>query len=336
MAEPLILEIISRGRGQPQYRRIEQLPFRIGRGYDNDLILADATVSAAHLQFEQDDAGTVLVRNLSNENGTRLGKRKLGPEAEPLPLSASLQIGHTVLRVLRPDTPVPPAIRPHAVPGALTLFERLPFALLLLVLLFTVNCALTFLHRIGPLTLREALFSQAPQLLAPILLALMTGFIARLLLHHWRFGLQLTIACISFIALALAQELVYRISYYSSSDVVAELSNLLLAATVFTALFAWQLRAFSNLTRRRALGVALAISWPLLALVWIQNEVRTPDFIPQPDMHLVLLASDRRAAETLDLPRFLREIRDELDEGIERELRQDRSAPADAQQPRTP
>ncbi len=319
---PYILEIVSRGRGQPQFRRIRQFPYRVGRAYDNDLILSDDTISAAHLQFEQDADGALRVRNLSHENGTRLGRRKLGFVPEPMALPCTLELGHTQLRVLAQDTAVAPARRPQAVPGSLTLVERLPFALILLVLLFGFDVAMMFMNRIEPLTLRNALFNQAPELLAPIFTAVLTGFISRLLLHRWRFGLQLTIACVAFIVSALAQELLHRISYFYSSDGIAQLFNLMLAGSVFTALFAWQLRAFSTLSKQRSIGVAVAITWPLMALFWLQGVVRTPDFDEQPALHLALLATDLRRDETLDLSSFLQQTHNELQEGIDRELEQ--------------
>ncbi|NQD36033.1 FHA domain-containing protein [Permianibacter sp. IMCC34836] len=312
MATTLILEIVSRGRGQPQYRRVRHLPYRIGRGYDNDLILADDTVSADHLQLEQGTDGGIRARNLSHENGSRLGHRKLGFVPEDLSLPATLQLGHTQIRVLKPDTVVAPARRPQAVPGSLALVERLPFALALLALLFLNEVLMAVTHQVEPLTLRAVLLNQAPEMLAPLMTAVLTGFISRLLLHRWQFGLQLTIACVGFIAGQLAIELLQRVSYFYSSNEAAAVLNLMLGATVFTALFAWQLRAFSNLTRERSIVTAIAIAWPLLALFWVQGIVRTPDFRAQPALHLQLQAQDVRQDDTLSLPGFLETVSTEL------------------------
>jgi len=95
---------------------------------------------------------------------------------------------------------------------------------------------------------------------------------------------------------------------------------MLLAGTVFTALFAWQLRAFSTLSKQRSIGVAVAITWPLLVLFWLQGVVRTPDFDDQPNLHLSLLATDLRRDETLDLSGFLQQTHSELQQGIDRDL----------------
>lgn len=323
MAAALILEILSRGRGQPQYRRVRHFPYRIGRGYDNDLILPDDTVSADHLQLEQTPEGQLQVRNLSHENGSRLGSRKLGYVPEPLQTPATLQLGHTQIRVLAPDTPVAPARRPQAVPGSLALVERLPFALALLALLFLIDVLLTRWHQIEPLTLRAIVFNQAPELLAPLLTAVVTGFISRLLLHRWQFGLQLSIACIGFLLGQLHIELLQRVSYYYSSNDVASVLNVLMAATLFTALFAWQLRAFSTLSRKRASVTAIAIIWPLLTLFGVQSVVRTPDFRSQPPLHLQLQAQDVRRADTVPLELFLQQTTAALAADMAEELQKD-------------
>jgi len=313
MATALILEILSRGRGQPQYRRVRHFPYRIGRGFDNDLILADDTVSADHLQLEQDRQGHIRVRNLSHENGSRVGKHKLGYVPELLPIPANLQLGHTQIRVLTAAVVVAPARRPQAVPGTLALVERLSFALGLLGLLFLIEMMLAIQHQVEPLTLRAILLNQAPELLAPLGIAVLTGFISRLLLHRWQFGLQLSIACVGFIASQLSMELVQRVSYFYSSSELAAALNLMLVATVFTALFAWQLRAFSNLTRERSIATAIAIAWPLLALFWVQGLVRSPDFRSQPALHLQLQAQDERRDETLPLAIFLATAKAEIE-----------------------
>ncbi len=316
MAAALILEIITRGRGQPQYRRVRRFPYRIGRGNDNDLILSDDTVSAHHVQLERDVDGALRVRNLSHENGTRLDTRKLGDVPEPLDTPATLQLGHTQIRVLTPDVAVAPAHRPQAVPGSLALVERLPFALLLLALLFVLEVMFALLHQICPQPLKTILLNKAPELLAPLLTAVVTGFISRLLLHRWRFGVQLTIACVGFIAAQLTIELLQRVSYYYSSNGIASVLNVVLAATLFTGLFAWQLRAFSTLTRKRSVITAVAIAWPLLALFGVQSIVREPDFRSQPPLHLQLHVQDIRQQQTLPLPAFLAESKAELNEQI--------------------
>ncbi len=314
----LILEIQSRGRGQPQYRRVRNLPYRIGRAYDNDLILADPTVSAHHLQILEDEQGDLQIENLSSENGTRLlergsSDRKLGSGSVALTVPAQIECGHTLIRVLRPDTPVLPARRHERDSVWWHNMTRLPVAFTLLALLLAVNFFLALGESVDPQAWRQILFMQLIGVSVTVLFATATGFVSRMLTHRWRFGLQLTIACCAMLALMGADELSQLVSYYSSSHRVAEISNYLLMATLFTAIFAWQLRAISHLNRERATGIAIAIAWPLLLLFAVQDLVRAPDFSPQPALHTDLRVPDLRQQPTLDIERFSHDVRQQLE-----------------------
>ncbi|HTU58966.1 MAG TPA: FHA domain-containing protein, partial [Polyangiales bacterium] len=79
--------------------RVIDVPvFRIGKSNDNDLVLADDTVSRAHCEILHDTRG-FLVRDLGSTNGTMLDGREV-KEAYLTPGSA-LTIGSIELK-LRP------------------------------------------------------------------------------------------------------------------------------------------------------------------------------------------------------------------------------------------
>lgn len=309
----VIIEIITRGRGQPQYRRVRTFPYSIGRAYDNDLVLHDETVSAHHLQLEQDADGNLLVRNLSHENGSELDRRKLGFVPELLQLPASLALGHTTLKMLAPGTAVAPTRRHVQYPGPIQMAGQLPFALLLLALVQLLNWVALSEASLGRHSSNEVLLQQLPQMVSPLILATFTGFISRILLHRWQFALQLSIACIGMLALDGSVELQQRIAYYYSSDKAAQWLSIAFSGTILTLIFAWQLRAFSSLSQARALLTATAISWSFLMMMFLQSWVRTPEFTDQPDMQISLRPADIRAKPTLELPDFIDAVETDLD-----------------------
>lgn len=69
----------------------------IGRHATNDLVLADAKVSATHVELERRPEGRLLVRDVGTTNGTWLGPHRL-IEGEVGP-GALLRMGDTLLRV---------------------------------------------------------------------------------------------------------------------------------------------------------------------------------------------------------------------------------------------
>jgi hypothetical protein len=68
---------------------------RIGRGDDNDVVLADPSVSRAHAEIETDAAGP-LVRDLESTNGTAVNGRRI--RAERLRDGDELAFGNTRMR----------------------------------------------------------------------------------------------------------------------------------------------------------------------------------------------------------------------------------------------
>jgi len=104
MNGPWFIELLARNGDVLQRQCVDKLPIRIGRGYDNDVILDDDYAAAAHAVVELDAAGRLLLRDLGSRNGIVVSGRRL-QEAE-LAGDTVVRIGHTPLRVRAADFPV--------------------------------------------------------------------------------------------------------------------------------------------------------------------------------------------------------------------------------------
>lgn len=107
----VILEVLDARAGTVRTRiRLDALPFTLGRGYDNDLILDDPYVDAHHARIALDDEGVPVVEDLGSVNGL------VAPEAErqfsrmPVRAGVEVRLGRTILRFRDPAEPVPPAL----------------------------------------------------------------------------------------------------------------------------------------------------------------------------------------------------------------------------------
>jgi len=108
MTGPYYVELLARNGDVLQRHRIDTLPIRIGRGYDNDVIVDDDYAAAAHAVAELDAAGRLVLRDLGTKNGiNHRGKRQAS-----LVLSGDTvaRIGHTSLRVRPASFPVAPEL----------------------------------------------------------------------------------------------------------------------------------------------------------------------------------------------------------------------------------
>ncbi|MFZ4875239.1 FHA domain-containing protein [Janthinobacterium sp. Mn2066] len=106
MRPPYFIEILAANGEVQQRQRLDSLPIRLGRGYDNDFILDDAHTAAEHAIIEDDGQGGLQLRDLGSHNGViHQGKRQL---QVALTGNSIVRLGHTLLRVRAADHPVAP------------------------------------------------------------------------------------------------------------------------------------------------------------------------------------------------------------------------------------
>ncbi len=109
MTAPFYVEVLARNGEVRQRQRVEMLPIRIGRGYDNDIILDDQHASTHHAVVEASADGGLQARDLGSRNGVI----HQGKHQNQLPLSGNtiFRLGHSRLRVRSIDFPVADAMR---------------------------------------------------------------------------------------------------------------------------------------------------------------------------------------------------------------------------------
>lgn len=96
MNAPYFIELLSRSGELKSRHRFDHLPIRIGRGYQNDLILDDPYVAAQHASVDLGEDGVLHVRDLGSQNGILFeGKR----QSQITPNDHVLRLGHTNLRI---------------------------------------------------------------------------------------------------------------------------------------------------------------------------------------------------------------------------------------------
>ena len=139
MNAPFFIEVLTRN-GEVRYRqRVEALPIRIGRGYDNDFILDDRHTSANHVVVELNEVGGLEVRDQETRNGVYYkGKRhdRLAIDGNTI-----FRLGHTNLRIRSADFSVADEMRDTTIHS----WEGWRPALTGLVLMVLVSLLLTWL-----------------------------------------------------------------------------------------------------------------------------------------------------------------------------------------------
>ena len=93
--------VVTRAFGDARTLRIGDDPLHIGRGADNDLVLADGAASVRHCRLEPSAQG-LLVRDLGSSNGTFVNGSRI--DRAIVSSGSVIKIGRTELRILERDT----------------------------------------------------------------------------------------------------------------------------------------------------------------------------------------------------------------------------------------
>jgi pSer/pThr/pTyr-binding forkhead associated (FHA) protein len=93
------IEILSRHRDITARFRIAGTEARIGRGYDNDVIVDDPYVAAQHLRVFRDENGQLVAEDMGSANGLFLDGGKSRHARIIVDGQQSIRIGQTFLRV---------------------------------------------------------------------------------------------------------------------------------------------------------------------------------------------------------------------------------------------
>lgn len=125
MNGPWFVETLARNGDVLQRHQVNSLPIRIGRAYDNDVILDDDYVAPRHALVDQDSSsassntGSTGSKLMLHDLGSRNGVVKNGKRLPSLVLTGDtvVRIGHTSLRVRAAGFPVPPDILDRTMHG---------------------------------------------------------------------------------------------------------------------------------------------------------------------------------------------------------------------------
>jgi hypothetical protein len=134
MGVTLFVEVLDR-RGNVRERiGVSQLPASIGRAYRNAVILDDPYVCPVHARIVRRADGELVIEDMHSVNGLYLEGSHRRTRRADLPSGIEVRVGHTRLRFVRPDAPVPPALTERAGDSLLLSVARSPLAAILALL----------------------------------------------------------------------------------------------------------------------------------------------------------------------------------------------------------
>lgn len=276
----LFLEL-TRPDGHREYHPVTQLPFRLGRGFQNELVLADDYASARHLEISRDDDGQLWIEDLGSENGTFLApsqrqrlrvtaKRRIGS-------GEAVHLGRSRIVLWPADAPVAPALPlEHSQRSWL---GQLLLTLLPLFVLLLMTVAGAYWQTVNDEDFSELISMPVGVAVFVGVWAAVWAFLGRLFMHRAAYLAHLSLICAMAVAM-LATEVLLDMLLYSLESADAPWKFLtrrqgLIEDLVFCVVLFWllcgHLRHAFPLTPRRRRLIAAVLPVGILVVPFVQG-----------------------------------------------------------------
>lgn len=300
MSDAWIIELLARNGDVLQRLRADRLPIRIGRGYDNDVILDDDYAAAAHAVVETDADGRLRLRDLGTKNGIAYCGRR--HQLLALDGDTVVRIGHTALRVRHADHPVPPEVLDRT----LHRWEGAPPGVAGCALAGAVALAIGWLTDTQYVEFVRYFAALAYGVIAALLWGGVWAFTNRLFGRHARLGRHLFVFGCGAAAMAgyvlVGSTLGYAFSAEGFTHYASHVGTLLLAGMIYFHLGTIKPQ---HRVRYRFICAALAVLGSGLILAW--NVQRTGRYSDELYMS-VLMPPSIRASPDHGIDEFMRDV----------------------------
>jgi hypothetical protein len=232
----LILEIRDR-RGSALHR-IERQVTRIGRAYDNDIILTDPSVSPHHCVIRRDAEGRMILQSIADENGIRLGNRRVDQVELDGGDIVTLDLGRTQVRLFDDSQPVAPT-RPIGCRSGACVFGSWTWAIALFAVLVALSAIDNFLAT--PLEISWDTYWEDQVVIVVVAITLSVGLLLlnRLTAHRWDYASSLVFVSLV-LSLAFVIDLLFPfIDYYFNSPIPTQAVDILWSLVFMPLALTW-------------------------------------------------------------------------------------------------
>ena len=286
MESLIIAEVLDKSGKVQERHQLVHFPATLGRAYDCDLILHDEFVSPHHARLSVDENNILRLTDLDSENGTYCLPQLQALTTHELGTETLLRLGHSIVRLRRPDFVLTPTRMDTLTHSRLAHFfsstAMLWVCSLLLLGLLGLN---SFQSSAQAKTLGQLLLENLEVVVLVPLWAGIWALLSRIFIHHAAYVSHALIACLGIVAYLCINTLVEYYAFGFSALFTADvLLHGLLGLLVFAVLYG-HLR-FTTLFAPRRIGViALTVAVGIVGLSSFTTYVQSleySDSLPYP------------------------------------------------------
>ncbi len=301
------LEILDRTGKVDSRFPLGGVPLRIGRAYDNDIVVDDPYICPHHVRITWHE-GMLRVVDMDSINGVFFGPEERRAGAELVGNDGLFRLGRTTLRFRRHDCPLPPTLVDRPLHAPLRLIER-PWVLGTVyfgVVLYQGSAYyLTSSSEIEPLRMVTEQVALVAMLMA---WAAAWSFPSRLLLGRWNFLIHCGIAAVAIMlhaALSLVGEFASYVFDFDAALQVVRQAGLWMV--VLVTLYA-HMRYLVALPTGRVLRWVGGVTGSLMLLALLFQYLEAHEFRPMPQVDFTLKPPPLQLADGVRRAQLMAEL----------------------------
>lgn len=300
----IVVEQAARGHRSSGHHRFEGRCVRIGRAYDNDLIIDEIHVSPHHAELRCDDEGIWWLYDLDSNNG--LMDRRHQRRQSPLRIDSGDEIwlGKAHLRFYDPQHPVEAAINLGATETLLYSLTNPVLALVIVACAIVLLTGIEWQQTFKPFRWKEFLPEAIGLPLSAFIWASIWAGVGRLLKHDSRFVAQIIVSFAYLIAMQLWLIVTAIVAFNSSSFVVLKTLFYGGGGVLFAVLLAFNMRIATSLGARQRVYYANGMAWILVALIVVFAEYGGRERFGQPQYVNLMFPPAMRVAPSVSAGRY--------------------------------
>lgn len=291
MEAPLILEILDRFGKVRERHKLESFPVRLGRGYNNDIILDDPFISPNHVEIKLDSDGHLLISDLKSENGLFSLHPLQRHDLLTINDNQRIRIGHTDIRFRSELFHIKDTVLDRVRPSQLhLLFTNL--VMFPIFWLFSVSVFLGYYYQqsFSDVTLNALLGQIIPLLIFIFLWASGWSIVSKVVTHKFYFGYHAILTSMVMAGFYLIEPLFEYIEFAYPITGLADNLTLITDIGLPAILLYGNLRQSTTLSKRGARNTALLSSFLVIGVIYLISYVHQPEFNGQPQYSEVLKA----------------------------------------------
>ena len=300
----IIVEELSKGHKLIGRHKYDNGSVKVGRAYNNDIIVSDPHVCAQHLSINYNGEHWVVTDH-DSLNGSFLGQSKTVADGHIVKSGDVIALGNSQIRLVFPDHPVPASV-PFSAFETLINLARNPLIIAVSIMLFTLASGwLTYLDKGKEVNFTQLLVPAIGMALVFSIWPALVSMVSHLTKNDARVLHQIGTCFVFFLLLMLTDIVQALVNFNTSGNwPVAWLTYLLPIAVAFTMFWLNCYIGFHMSDRRR---IATAASLTLIffggsALIHFSKQ---PEFNPRPQYDATIMPPSFLLSASSDVDEFL-------------------------------